>query len=165
MFTLFAIDQAYQVVKSQIFLAQQLDLLTDAELTVMLWLAVERQPLTLDHLKNKFDQSAIDRELVRILDRLISQYLIEVKDDCFVLSELVMEYMTEHYQDLISEQISVENLDYPQFNPILPRGLNPQLDHPQYQSSLRPIGRKLLPKKIDSQTRPAAICAMLSGDQ
>ena len=149
----------------EIFLAQQLDLLTDAELTVMLWLAIERQPLTLDHLKNKFDQSAIDRELVRILDRLISQYLIEVKDDCFMLSELVMEYMTEHYQDLISEQISAKNLDYPQLDLILLRDLNPQLDHPQYQSSLRPIGRRLLPKKIDSQTRPAAICATFSGDR
>ena len=131
----------------------------------MLWLAIERKPLTLDQLRNKFDRSAIDREVVRILDRLISQYLIEVKDDCFMLSELVMEYMTEYYQDLILEQISAKELDYPQFDPILPRDLNPQLDHPHYQSNLRPIGRKLLPKKIDGQTRPAAICAMVSGDR
>ncbi|MCY7369086.1 MAG: ATP-binding protein [Chamaesiphon sp.] len=103
----------------EFFLAQQLDLLTHSELAVMLWLAIKREPLTLDQLRSKFDHSVVDRELVRILDRLVRQYLIEVKDDSFTLSELVMEYITEHYQDLIAEEIWAKKPDYLHLYPIL----------------------------------------------
>ena len=100
---------------------QFLDKLNAAEHQSFCLIIASVAPIQIDASYHKLELQGLDlkscqslvknSELVRILDRLISQYLIEVKNDCFMLPELVMEYMTEYYQDLIPESISAKKLE------------------------------------------------------
>ncbi len=74
-------------------LSAQLDRLTDLEISVLLLLMQECQPISLERLKIDHDGKMSNRELVKILDRLVRQYLIEVEGGCFKLSNLVREQL------------------------------------------------------------------------
>ncbi len=74
--------------------------LSDRELVVIRCLVNHHhQGITLDRLKDILGEEIEYRDLVRVIDKLTSKYLIRLRDDRFVLSELVAEYAIDKFQD------------------------------------------------------------------
>jgi SpoVK/Ycf46/Vps4 family AAA+-type ATPase len=165
-------------------LSEQLDNLTNIETAVLLWLAIlmqqrlanEREPVTLDLLKSKFNLSIADLELVKILDKLVKNYLIEVKDNNFTLSDLIREYIVEKYQDLIVEEIWTKKLNENRLHnyPILPSDPQAHIHGAseitaltkQYQLMLNPIIiAKLLNKILNNLPRQETLNSILFSDR
>jgi hypothetical protein len=108
-------------------LAQQLDLLSNAEMSILLWLAILLQSgsahegaIDLDRLQLLARVSITDTNTVKILDKLVRRYLVEVQDRLFTLPELIMESVMARYQDLICKEIATKKLNilhiYPFFS-------------------------------------------------
>lgn len=147
------------------FFAQQLDVLTNSELAVLIWLAIEREPIDLNRLIGRFQDRLTDRELMRIVDRLVSRYLIEVTNDGFALCEVMVIYITEKYQDLIVEEIHAKKLCHLHLYPILTNKIELQTEHSQQKFMLQPIVTKLLKKSLDCQPKEESLRHLLSLDQ
>jgi hypothetical protein len=90
-------------------LAQQLDLLSNAEMSILLWLAIERQPIDLGQLQLLTSVSISGSDTVKILDRLVRKYLVEIRSDLFTLPELIMEAVTSRYHQLVCEGITAKS--------------------------------------------------------
>jgi DNA-binding MarR family transcriptional regulator len=127
-------------------LSQQLDLLSNAEMSILLWLAIERQPISLDRLQLLTSVSIDDTATVKILDKLVRKYLVEVRDDLFTLSELIMESITARYQDLVCTEITTKKLKILHLHPILPSKIKSNLHNDWTRETLsQPIKHLLLP--------------------
>ena len=101
-------------------LSQQLDLLSNAEMSILLWLAIERQPTDLAQLQLLTSVSISDGNTIKILDRLVRKYLVEVRGDLFILPELIMEAVTARYHQLVCEGITTKKFQILHLYPIVP---------------------------------------------
>jgi D-ribose pyranose/furanose isomerase RbsD len=106
----------YQQIET--LLSQQLDLLSNAEMSILIWLAIECEPIDLDRLQLIASISISNARTVKILDKLVRKYLIEVRADRFTLPNLIMEYVTDRYQDLVSRGMTAKKLDGLHLHPI-----------------------------------------------
>jgi ATPase domain predominantly from Archaea len=78
-------------------LSQQLDLLSTDEMSILQLLANEREPIDLDRLQLLTSVRIDNAKTVKILDKLVRKYLVEVRDGFFTLPELMMESVTARY--------------------------------------------------------------------
>jgi hypothetical protein len=83
----------------EISIADTIDRLSEQEMSIVVYLANHHQGIILDRLKGIFDEQIEYQNLLKILDKLTSKYLIELRQDRFVLSELVAEYSIDKFQD------------------------------------------------------------------
>lgn len=100
-------------------LSQQFDLLSNAEMSILLWLAIEREPINLARIQLLASISISEAETVKILDKLVRKYLLEVRGDLFALPELIMESVTTRYQELVCEAIAAKKLQILHLYPII----------------------------------------------
>ncbi len=77
-------------------LVQQLNLLSQDEMSILICLASEHKPIDLDQLQLATNVS--NTNTVKILDKLVRKYLVEVQNHLFTLPRLIME--------------TISNLDY-----------------------------------------------------
>jgi GTPase SAR1 family protein len=101
-------------------LTQQLDLLSNAEMSILLWLVIEGEPIDLDRLRSLTSVSISDANTIKILDKLVRKYLVEVQDHLFTLPELIMESMMTRYHELVCEGITTKKLKILHLYPIIP---------------------------------------------
>lgn len=101
-------------------LSQQLDLLSNAEMSILLWLAIEREPIDLAQLQLLTSVSISGSDTIKILDRLVRKYLVEVDGDLFTLPELMLESVTARYHELVCEGITTKKLKILHLYPIVP---------------------------------------------
>ncbi len=73
--------------------------LSEQEMSIVIYLANHRQGITLERLKEVFSAQIEYRDLLKIIDKLTRKYLVELKHDRFVLSDLVAEYTVDRYLD------------------------------------------------------------------
>jgi hypothetical protein len=116
-------------VKSQIetLLSQQLDRLSNAEISVLIWLVIlsqrgsanESEPINLTRIQLLTSVSISNAETVKILDKLVRKYLVEVRGDLFILPGLIMESVTARYQELVCEAIAAKKLQILHLYPIV----------------------------------------------
>ncbi|NJL55751.1 hypothetical protein HC928_11575 [bacterium] len=85
-------------------LAQQCDRLSELERSVMFWLAVHREPVTVATLQNLVEDRA---NLLEALQSLVRRCLVECTATQFTLQPVVMEYFT----DQLIQQVSREFTD------------------------------------------------------
>jgi hypothetical protein len=124
-------------------LSAQLDRLSPMETAILLWLSIEREPVTLDRLKYLLVGRMTAPETTKTLERLVKKYFVEVSGDRFGLSTLVMEYMTERYQDLVAEGIYQKKLEILKNYPLVEPDANHHLRQQQEEHILLPIISKI----------------------
>jgi hypothetical protein len=73
--------------------------LSEQEISVIKYLANHDRGMTLDRLKDIFCEQIEYRDLLKIIDKLTKNYLLTLRVDRFVLSDLVAEYSVDRYQD------------------------------------------------------------------
>ena len=101
-------------------LDKQLDLLSNAEMSILIWLAIERQPIDLGQLQLLTSVSISGNNTVKMLDQLVRKYLVEIRGDLFTLPELIMEAVTARYHQLVCEGITTKKLNILHLYSIVP---------------------------------------------
>jgi WD40 repeat protein/transcriptional regulator with XRE-family HTH domain len=96
-------------------LAQQFGRLSELERDIMYWLAIEREPVSIDDLRDDLVRPTPRGELVGALDSLRARSLIEIAEGgAFTLQAVIMEYVTERLitqavEDIVSGTSGVLN--------------------------------------------------------
>lgn len=86
-------------------LDQQFQRLSHQEKSVMLWLAIKREPVSVQELTADFVEPISPLELLQVIFALQSRALIEKTDSRFTQQPVVMEYVTGVFIDQVSGQI------------------------------------------------------------
>jgi WD40 repeat protein len=89
-------------------LEQQLKRLSSLEKKVMYWLAINREPVTLQELQEDIIPPVSKPELLQTLEFLLRRSLIERSALGFTQQPVVMEYMTEQLVEQIDQEIAQE---------------------------------------------------------
>ena len=79
------------VSRIELLLSAQLESLSSAEQEILAYLSLQTEPVTIDRLVVE-----IELESVRLVDKLVSKYLIEVKDNRFCLPDIIQAYLKLH---------------------------------------------------------------------
>jgi NB-ARC domain len=77
------------VARIELLLSVQLDKLSSVERDILVYLSLQTEPVTLDRLVTE-----IESESVRLVDKLVGKYLIEVKDNRFCLPDIIQAYLS-----------------------------------------------------------------------
>jgi WD40 repeat protein len=86
-------------------LDQQFQRLSAPEQEVMRWIAIRREPVTLQALAEDLAHPLRPHELLQVLAALQSRSLIEKAENCFTQQPVVMEYVTSCLIEQLSQQI------------------------------------------------------------
>ncbi|MBW4623355.1 MAG: hypothetical protein KME17_28860 [Cyanosarcina radialis HA8281-LM2] len=92
-------------------LERQFDRLTEREKEIMYWLAIEREPVTLQELEDNFVASISTGELLQSLASLQRRSIIEKTAASFTQQPVVMEYMTTDLIQRVTEEIVPPEID------------------------------------------------------
>jgi WD40 repeat protein len=87
-------------------LERQFERLSPQEQEVMLWLAVHREPISLEMFNEEIVTALTKRSLPNAISSLVRRSLIEQSAGGFSLQPVVMEYVTERLVKQVSEEIS-----------------------------------------------------------
>ena len=91
-------------------LARQLSRLSDLEREVMYWLAINREPVSLEELRKDILSPVSKRKLPEALNSLGGRSLIERSAALFSLQPVVMEYVTERLIEQLCEEIVTKEI-------------------------------------------------------
>ena len=90
-------------------LDQQFERLTELELCLMYWLAINREPVSLSDLQKDIATKTSVHALLESLESLVRRFLIEKNAKLFTLQPVVMEYVTTCYIERICQEIISQN--------------------------------------------------------
>ena len=126
-------------------LSQQFQRLSDIEKEVMYWLAIEREPVNMQKLREDILQIAAKPDLLNVLESLLRRSLIERKDvDRFGLQPLVMDYMTNQLVQEVYEEIDTQQFVLLESHALIKAETEDYVRREQMRSILVPLEEKLL---------------------
>ncbi len=88
----------------------QFNRLSDLEKSVMYWLAINREPVSLQELRDDIFLPQEKQKLPDVLRSLERRSLIEKSLTNFTLSPVVMEYVTQYFIEQVCDQIEAEEI-------------------------------------------------------
>ena len=91
-------------------LASQLERLNSLEQSLLYWLAIHREPVTLGELKQDFFPAVTFPQLLQTVESLQRRSLLESTSSGFTQQPVIMEYITEQFINHISQEIITQNL-------------------------------------------------------
>ncbi|NJO98398.1 MAG: hypothetical protein HC764_22360 [Pleurocapsa sp. CRU_1_2] len=92
-------------------LQQQFNRLTGLEQQILYWLAINREPVTLQELQQDFINPIAPRILLQSLASLQKRSLIEKSNSFWGLQTVVMEYVTYELILKTAEEINIKNIN------------------------------------------------------
>ncbi|TBR57157.1 NACHT domain-containing protein [Mastigocladus laminosus UU774] len=128
-------------------LDQQFERLSDLEKSVMYWLAINRDSITLSELKSDFVLNELHLKLFEALESLgrrsliekASPTLLERSTSLFTLQPVVMEYVTRHFREQICKEIITQDIKIFRSHAILKATAKDYIRHAQNRFILEPI--------------------------
>ena len=103
---------AFQQEAGQLFdgmrlvLDQQFARLSPLEREILIWLAIEREPVTVPTLRNNFVQPVATSSLLEALQALQNRSLLEKRDTGLTLQNVIIEYTTEYLVEQVCQEIA-----------------------------------------------------------
>ena len=99
----------------RLVLDQQFARLSPLEREILVWLAIEREAITVPTLRNNFVQSVATGPLIEALQALQSRSLLEKRDAGFTLQNVIIEYTTEYlveqvYREICELRLTIDDL-------------------------------------------------------
>lgn len=91
-------------------LDRQFHRLSDLEQEVMYWLALAREPVSIDELRSDLLLPESKRKLTETLEFLMRRSLLEVTPTGFTQQPVVMEYTIHHFIEQVCEEIHTQNI-------------------------------------------------------
>jgi WD40 repeat protein len=132
-------------------LTQQFQRLLDIEDRIMYWLAINREPITLEQLQADLVDSSTQLKLIDGLESLVRRCLIEkaeysAGDDGvrFTLQSVVMEYVTNKLIQKICQEINTQELELFRFYALVKATAKDYIKETQKRLILQPLIARLL---------------------
>lgn len=126
-------------------LTQQCDRLSELERSVMVWLAIHREPISVPTLQGLVNEP---ENLLEALQSLVRRCLIEKTVNQFTLQPVVMEYFTEQLIQRVSAELigdsNVERTEQINRYPLLQATAQDYVREAQERLILEPVAQKLL---------------------
>jgi WD40 repeat protein/DNA-binding SARP family transcriptional activator len=89
----------------RLVIEQQFSRLSEVEQALMRWLAIEREPLSLQHIHQHCMQQVTPRRLIEAIRSLQRRSLLDEQHGRFTLPNVVMEYVTDSFVEAISAEL------------------------------------------------------------
>ena len=109
--TLFQQEEGQFFDGMRLVLDQQFARLSPLEREILIWLAIEREPVTVPLLRSNFVQPVATAPLLEALQALQNRSLLEKRDAGFTLQNVIIEYTTEYlveqvYGEIINDKVT-----------------------------------------------------------
>jgi WD40 repeat protein len=124
-------------------LDQQFDRLSNLEKEIMYWLAIEREPVSLQQLRDNILLGTSQRKLPEGLRSLRQRSLIEMSSANFTQQPVVMEYVTDRIVENISEEIVSEKIQLLMKYTLIKAQAKDYVRESQTRLVLEPIAEKI----------------------
>ena len=124
-------------------LAQQLDRLTELEVQIMLWLAIERETVDISLLDEQITLSHTKGELLTALRSLERRSLIEKREINFTLQNVLMEFVTDYLVASIVKELLQDAFVYFAQFPLLKAQAKSYIRITQEHLLLKPVAEQL----------------------
>lgn len=125
-------------------LEEQLARLSPLETSVMYWLAIAREPISIDELRHKIVVPTSPLELLEAVESLKRRSLIEVGVGTFTQQPVVMEYTIERLIQKAIAELQAEQLDFFDRFALIEAQAKDYIRESQTRVILKPIAEKLL---------------------
>ena len=127
-------------------LLEQLERLSDLEMQIMFWLAIERESVSISRLSENLVVPPVDFKLLEAVESLKRRSLIEVDGNgaSFSLQNVIVEYLYERLTEKICSQIKNEELDFLNNYALLEATAKDYVREAQSRLILEPIKDRLL---------------------
>ena len=123
---------------------QQYSRLSDLEQQVMYWLAIEREPITTENLRQDIVPLVSKSQILESVTSLRWRSLIEKNNNNFTLQPLVMEYMTERLIDMAYQAITERNPKFLMSYALVQHRAEDYIRETQIHYILQPLTNRLL---------------------
>jgi WD40 repeat protein/transcriptional regulator with XRE-family HTH domain len=133
-------------------LEKQFDRLSQLEQQVMYWLAINRERISFDDLREDWMLPILQRQLLEALESLQGRSLIEVSIRGFTQQPVVMEYVTQKLIDTCYQEITTQTLDLFRSHALLKAQSQDYVRDTQARLILQPLAQKLLIALTDQMT-------------
>jgi transcriptional regulator with XRE-family HTH domain len=121
-------------------LDQHLTRLAPLERSILFWLAINREPVGLDELMEDLLPPVTKREVRSALGDLSDRYLIETVGKCFTLQNVIMEFSTDRFVELVSEELNTHQFDLFYTHALIKATAKDYVRETQFRLILKPIG-------------------------
>jgi len=127
-------------------LDQQFDRLSKLEKEIMYWLAIDREPVSLQALKKDIVSAVQSLELPEVLESLRRRSLIESRMGMFTQQPMVMEYMTDQLIEQVCEEITTGQISLFRSHSLLKAQAKDYVRDAQIRLIVKPVIDQLLTK-------------------
>lgn len=124
-------------------LDRQFERLSDLEREIMYWLAIEREPISLQQLKDNILSGISRQQLPEGLRSLRQRSLIEMSAASFTQQPVVMEYMTDRIVENIHKEILAEQVELLMKYALIKAPAKDYVKESQVRLILKPIAERL----------------------
>ncbi|HEY9600296.1 MAG TPA: NB-ARC domain-containing protein [Allocoleopsis sp.] len=124
-------------------LDQQFNRLSDLEKTILYWLAINREPASLQDLQDDIVSPVSKRELLEALKSLGRRSLIEKREVCFSLQSVVMEYVTDRAIEQVCQEVTTGEIALFNTHALIQAQAKEYIRTTQINFILKPIADKL----------------------
>lgn len=128
-------------------LKQQYARLTPLERDILLWMAVEREPVTEAQLRESFARTAARRALLEALRSLLRRSLLERRGSAFGLQNVVTEFLTDELVSRACDEIDTGKLELLHTHALIRPSTKEHVRLSQQRVILRPIGERLVGRR------------------
>ena len=123
----------------------------------MIWLAIEREPLSVKNLYEDIARSIAKGDILDALASLRERAMIEVRaDHRFTLQPVIMEYVTKYLIQCVSAWISIEDVMHLGQYPLIKAQASDYIRESQVHFILAPVAEKLIVVEGERCQRPEA---------
>lgn len=125
-------------------LNEQFNRLSKLEQQVMYWLAIEREPITVEELGTRFLDAVSRRELFESVKSLVRRSLIEQTDQGFTQQSVVMEYLVDKLRQQLTQELVSHTPNLLMSHALTRGSASEYIQRSQRQVLLEPIIQRLL---------------------
>ncbi|MGI2902839.1 NB-ARC domain-containing protein [Tolypothrix sp. VBCCA 56010] len=124
-------------------LDQQFERTSDLEKEIIYWLAIKREPVSLEDLLDDIVRPLIKREILEALESLRRRSLIEQNAALFTLQPVVMEYITEMLVEKVAQEINTGEMTLFMSHPLSEATAKDYIRNAQINLILTPVLKRL----------------------
>jgi len=124
---------------------EQFHRLSELEQEIMYWLAIEREPVSLEDLEEDLEHPISRGDLLVALGSLRRRSMIEASSTArFTLQPVIMEYMTDEFAEQIHQEIATEAIGLFGSHPLIKAQAKDYVRNSQVRLILKPVAERLL---------------------
>lgn len=145
-------------------LQQHLNRLSELGNTILYWLAINREPVSIGELQSDIYPGLSQEILIKALNSLVQRSLIETRENHFYLQSLLMEYMSSLLIDRVCEEVETGKLVLLKSHALLKAEAKDYIRNTQINFIIQPILHRLLAvfkNKINLEIRLEEILSKL----